>query len=224
MGLNKSTGNMYPFVTHTWNAVKGKCPYDCAYCYMKKWGEQPELHFDEKELKTDLGVDNYIFVGSSCDIWAQGVEDEWIQRTLNHCSKYFTNKYLFQSKAPYYYDKFDTYFPPLSILATTIETNRTFPQMGNAMATQERGKYLGFLRERGYPRVVTVEPIMDFDLPEMVAIIKSAYPSGVNIGANTNYRVLLPEPEPGKIRELIAALSKFTKVKIKKNLKRLLEV
>jgi len=224
MGLNKSTGNMYPFITHTWNTVKGRCPHDCTYCYMKKWGNQPDLHFDERELKTDLGSDNYIFVGSSCDMWAFGVDDEWIRNTLAHCAKYFTNQYLFQSKAPYRYDAFDVEFPLISILATTIETNRYYKQMGNAQHTSDRGKYLGFLRDRGYPTVVTVEPIMDFDLPEMVTIIKSAYPSGVNIGANTNYKVKLPEPSPGKIRALISALSEFTEVKIKKNLNRLLEV
>ncbi|HEA67556.1 MAG TPA: hypothetical protein ENI07_12145, partial [Desulfobacterales bacterium] len=64
---------MYGFVTHTLNTVKGKCPHDCSYCYMKRWGPQPELHFDESELKTDLykyGENQFIFVGSSCDMWA----------------------------------------------------------------------------------------------------------------------------------------------------------
>lgn len=35
MALTKSRGNMYPFVTHTWNAIKGMCFHDCPYCYMK---------------------------------------------------------------------------------------------------------------------------------------------------------------------------------------------
>ena len=54
MPLNKSTGNMYDFITHTWNTIKGECPHECSYCYMSRWGKQPPLHFDEKELKTDL--------------------------------------------------------------------------------------------------------------------------------------------------------------------------
>lgn len=33
MALTKSRGNMYPFVTHTWNAIKGICFHDCPYCY-----------------------------------------------------------------------------------------------------------------------------------------------------------------------------------------------
>jgi len=39
MGLNKSSGNMYEFITHTWNTVKGACEHDCSYCYMKRWGK-----------------------------------------------------------------------------------------------------------------------------------------------------------------------------------------
>jgi len=27
MTLNKQKGNMYGFVTHTWNVIKGKCPH-----------------------------------------------------------------------------------------------------------------------------------------------------------------------------------------------------
>ena len=75
MALNKQKGNMYAFVTHTWNAVKGKCPHDCEYCYMKEF-PQGELKFDEKELKTDLGEGNFIFVGSSCDMFADAVPSQ----------------------------------------------------------------------------------------------------------------------------------------------------
>ena len=35
MALRKSKGNMYSFITHTWNPVKGICYHDCSYCYMK---------------------------------------------------------------------------------------------------------------------------------------------------------------------------------------------
>ena len=50
MPLNKQSGNMYSWVTHTWNVVKGKCPHGCIYCYMKRFPQRP-LRFDEKELK-----------------------------------------------------------------------------------------------------------------------------------------------------------------------------
>lgn len=51
--LNKQKGNMYPYVKYTWNAIRGKCPYECIYCYMngKPVGE---LRLDEKALKDNL--------------------------------------------------------------------------------------------------------------------------------------------------------------------------
>ena len=88
MPLNKSTGNMYKFITHTWNTVKGECPHGCSYCYIKHWGKQPLLHFDEKELKTDLGKGNFIFVGSSCDVFAKHIPYEWKIDTLNRCLEF----------------------------------------------------------------------------------------------------------------------------------------
>jgi len=36
MPLRKTEGNMYEFATHLWNPVKGKCGYDCSYCYVKR--------------------------------------------------------------------------------------------------------------------------------------------------------------------------------------------
>ena len=65
--LNESKGNMYSFVNKTWNVIKGKCPHDCKYCYMKRF-PQKDVRLDKKELKTDLGENNFIFVGSSCDM------------------------------------------------------------------------------------------------------------------------------------------------------------
>ena len=83
MGLNKSKGNMYKFITHTWNTVKGACEHDCSYCYMKRWGKLKPARFDEKELKTDFG--NFIFVGSSNDLFAKGISDEGYGSLYKSC-------------------------------------------------------------------------------------------------------------------------------------------
>lgn len=224
MALNKSTGNMYPFVTNTWNTVKGKCPHSCQYCYMKKWGEQSELHFDEKELKTDLGEGNFIFVGSSCDMWAEDIlqSHKILSFTLNHCTNYFKNRYLYQSKNPRKFCDYTSGFLYNDVVGTTIETNRIYPEMGNTPSPKDRSTEMSKIVKAKLSTMVTIEPIMDFDLISMINLIKNCDPSWVNIGANTNHQVKLPEPAPGKIRDLIAALSEFTEVKIKKNLNRLL--
>ena len=58
MGLNKAKGEMYKFVTHTWNTVKGECFHNCRYCYMKKGANHnepvDEPRLDYSEFKTDL--------------------------------------------------------------------------------------------------------------------------------------------------------------------------
>ena len=69
MVLNKSTGNMYAFVSHTYNPLKGECEHSCLYCFMKRKLLLPPLRLELKELKMNLGEGNFIFVGSSTDEW-----------------------------------------------------------------------------------------------------------------------------------------------------------
>ena len=92
MALNRSKGQMYPWVTHTWNPIRGKCPHECVYCYMNRF-PQGELRF-EKCLQDNLGEGNTIFVGSSTDMWANEVPTEWIEKVLHYCSQ--KNQFLFQ--------------------------------------------------------------------------------------------------------------------------------
>ena len=215
--LNESKGNMYEWVTHTWNTVKGACPHDCSYCYMKRWGKLNPVRFDEKELKTDLGNGNFIFVGSSCDMFAEDIPYEWITKTLEHCNQY-DNNYLFQSKNPKYFDGIAIWGIEKFALCTTIETNRVYPEMCNSPEPVDRAIQLGRIPiEEKY---VTIEPIMDFDLRSLISMIKICNPIQVNIGADSENHHL-PEPEPEKIGELIEEIEIFTTVKLKKNLKRL---
>ena len=215
MALNKSTGNMYSFVTTTWNTVKGECPHGCSYCYMHKWGKQKPVRFDEKELKTDLGEGNFIFVGSSCDLFAKDIPEEWILKTLQHCGK-FDNKYLFQTKNP---DNARRILPGESVVCTTMETNRVYPQMGNAPNPFQRSLAMAKVRQKTY---VTIEPIMDFDLPVFIEQLKRCNAEQVNIGADSGQNNL-PEPPKEKLLELISELQKFTTIHNKSNLKRLMK-
>ena len=217
MGLNISKGNMYEWVTHTWNTIKGKCPHDCSYCYMKRYS-QSDLHFDEKELKTDLGNGNFIFVGSSCDMFADDIPYEWIIKTLERCI-IFDNTYLFQTKNPKGFN--DVYLAEIDKLklCVTIETNRVYPEiMRNAPEPIERAFLFTNIPIK--EKYITIEPIMDFDLQSMYYLIAQCNPIQVNIGADSGNNNL-PEPDSNKIHELIEALDQITIVKQKKNLKRL---
>lgn len=219
MGLNTSKGNMYSWVSHTWNTIKGKCPHDCTYCYMKRWGELKEVRLDESELKTDLGRDNAIFVGSSCDMFAQNIDLNWIISTLMYC-RGFDNTYLFQSKdTGRLYDCL-RWMPQKSRVCTTIETNRFYPDIMRHCPTPAM-RAIHFSANFGIEKYVTIEPIMDFDLDEMVAMIRDIKPQQVNIGADSGNNHL-PEPSKEKLLALIDELKMFTVIDRKSNLKRLL--
>ena len=41
--LNKATGNIHKFVTHTWNPNKGICHHGHKYCYMQPTREQTSV-------------------------------------------------------------------------------------------------------------------------------------------------------------------------------------
>jgi DNA repair photolyase len=209
MALNESKGNMYEFVTHTWNTIKGICPHGCTYCYMNRWGKLNPVRFDEKEFKTDLGQGNFIFVGSSCDMFAKEIPGQWITKTLDYCSK-FNNAYLFQTKNPEAIN--DNYLPANSVVCTTIETNREYPDiMKKSPIPIARAEAMAYQIDSSIPKYVTIEPIMDFDIRLMVYWMQCIKPVQINIGADTG-KNNLPEPSVVKIRELIAELEKITKV------------
>jgi DNA repair photolyase len=220
--LNKSKGNMFEWVTHTWNAVKGRCYHDCTYCYMKIF-PLGKLKLDRKELQTDLGKGNTIFVGSSCDMWAENVPEQWIKEVLAYCSK-FENKYLFQTKNPKRMYQLREFIPIGSIVGTTIETNRFFREMGRTPMPEERAEYLRLLGEcgRGFMKEVTIEPIMDFDVMDLLRLVLSCKPNFVNIGADSKNHSL-PEPSKEKIMDFVYKLRSEIKVVEKSNMGRLLK-
>jgi hypothetical protein len=61
--------------------------------------------------------------------------------------------------------------------------------------------------------MVSIEPIMDFDLETFVQWISDIKPILVHVGYD-NYNSNLPEPPLSKTKQLIEHLRKFTTVKI----------
>lgn len=68
-----------------------------------------------------------------------------------------------------------------------------------------------------FPVMLSIEPIMDFDLDVFVSNLSRVHWEFVSIGADSKNHHL-PEPTPEKVRALITELEKFTEVKIKDNL------
>ncbi len=236
MTLNKQKGNMYSFFNQppyrgcTWNPIKGLCKHNCLYCFairmFKQYKWNKDFRLDEKCMKENLGKKNYIFVGSSTDMWSKEVKGEWIEDVLEYCKLFPENRYFFQSKNPerfiYYSDRGK--FPDNTILTTTIETDNQdhINQVSMTVPTIEsRAKSMNkLIHNHNGKMMLTIEPIMDFDIEKFLFIIEMVHPSQINIGADSGNNKL-PEPPKEKIAELITELRKFTTVHLKSNLKRL---
>lgn len=230
MTINEPFGNMYKYITGTWNPISGKCPHRCAYCYMiKPYSEQPPLHLKESEFRGEFNADDFIFIGSGTDMFADKVPSEWIKKVLDFCvsasSTLFNanqTKFLLQTKNPARLLEFVNHplFKKGQVVAcTTIETNRHYSEfMGKAPLPQKRVEAMALISEQGIKTFVTVEPIMDFDLEEIVTMIQRCNPEQVNIGKNSKEeRIKLPNPTLVKTVELVKAILPFTKVEIKEN-------
>lgn len=231
MILNLSKGDMYEFITHTWNPIKGRCYHDCAYCYMKSMVQNPRpIYLDASELEGTFQRNQFIFIGSSTDEFASDVPSEWISKVLDFCIQATSHqadgqktRFLIQTKNPERILEFIDH--PLFktrqiVVCTTIETNRHYPEiMNNAPLPRQRAEAMAKIAEHGIKTYVTIEPIMDFDLDEMIALIKMCNPEQVNIGAESKHRVQIPQPSKvSQIINLVLQLLCFTKVKVKKNL------
>jgi len=173
-----------------------------------------DFRFVPEELKTNLGSGNFIFVGSSTDMWVKEAWSWWIDQILTHCKQY-NNRYLFQSKTPERFSGF--VFPDNTILGTTLETNRWYGDISKAPPVGHR---VAWMKELTLPKMISIEPIMDFDLDYFVDWIQQIAPEFVSIGADSKGHKL-PEPSADKLQALIEALNKVTIVKLKDNLKRL---
>jgi DNA repair photolyase len=223
---------MYDWIGETWNPLGGACPHKCSYCYVRRSriGGLPkykgELRLDERAMKKSLGKGKTWFVCSCNDLFADAVSDEIIEQIIFKCHEYPENAYVFQTKNPIRLERSD--FPQKSILGITLETNR---KIEHSFAPQPLLRLLMFdfvkwctleLLRPDIKFFVTVEPIMDFDLEDLVGFLDLIHPDFVNIGADSKH-CHLPEPSGEKVESLIAELGKFTEVRLKKNLERILK-
>jgi len=220
MPINRTSGNMYADCD-TWNPIKG-CEHGCSYCYLqklaKRYGYRINPRFAPHEMNTVLKTTKILFVGSTADMFGSWVPDDWIEKVLEHCNMYPEVTYLFQSKNPERFFDWVDKFPLNTILGTTIETNCNF-KLSKAPSVHDRCIALSSLDR--FRRMVSIEPIMDFELEPFVKMIGFINPEYVSIGANTNSDARFEEPTAMQVRNLIKKLAEFTAVKAKSNLERI---
>ncbi|MHC1564536.1 MAG: hypothetical protein ACXQTF_04325, partial [Candidatus Hecatellaceae archaeon] len=117
---------------------------------------------------------------------------------------------FYQTKNPKRYLDWLEYLPqPFTTLSTTIETNRDWEYKGYSKAPTPTERFLAMLsvREKQPNRLlhVSIEPIMDFDLPNLASWMAKLKPWKVSVGYD-NYRARLPEPSLAKTKRLIHVL------------------
>lgn len=225
--------NMYGFVDKTYNPIKGACLFACLYCYMiwmrLRFGQDPTLRLDEKELKASLGSGHYIFVGSSIDEFGDNISSEWIVRVLDHLYEYPHNTYQLQSKNPARFLEFLNHplfsDPDRVIFCTTLESDIDRPEISKAPTMGARVAAMQELSRRGYRTMITVEPIMAFSsAANFAAMIASCNPMQVNIGVNTSRGVKLPEPTKAEFQSLMTELQALNlNVHLKNNIDRMVK-
>lgn len=223
MGLNISKGNMYGFVTHTWNPIKGRCSHNCKYCYMKRF-PQKDLRLCPAEFTTDLGKGNKIFIGSGTDIFAPDVPADWLHDVIIQMNNYQENEYLIQSKNTMRMLWYEPKMPEKTVFCTTIESNRDYPEISDAPNIAMRFAGIRKIKDMKRDVMITIEPVMDFDPLQLSSMLLPLRPIQINIGADSKAHGL-PEPSSEALKEFIGYIDqhKYIKLVLKDNLKRLMK-
>jgi protein gp37 len=156
----------------------------------------------EKELSVNYGTGRRIFAEHCNDLFAAAIPDEFIRRILAHCCRYPENMYLYHSKNPARYADYLDVMPPDHVLGTTAETNRSTAGISLAPAPLDRLAAMSGLAGR---KLVTVEPLLEFDLNPFVAAILQSKPDHVILGADSKFRGLR-EPTRRDVVALLDAL------------------
>lgn len=204
----------------TWPIFVG-CDFNCSYCNARrlaltrlkhnpryKDGFKP--HLVESELSRKFKPSDFIFVAYMGDIaWCPR---EYVERILARIRILPGNNFLFCSKNPGVYEKWNVEFPSNLYLGTTLESNRDY-RLTKAPPPLIRLKDLVKIP---WPRkVVSIEPIMDFDLEIFVSWLHWLKPAIIEVGAD-NYHNHLREPSGSKVASLLEHLRGFCPTVVEK--------
>ena len=212
-------GHMYDD-TKTWNPFVG-CDEKVAGCIYCKPSFKAQLkrqrcpkcktyepHYHPERL-TRIPSAKRIFVCGTGDIRFATVPQfrAILEAVKAHSEKHPETEYFFQSKFPSIFNMYVNSLPKTAVIITTLETNRDTDYEKISKAPLPMRRWIEF-RMVDHPRkILTVEPLLDFDLDIFKGMIISVKPLAVYIGYNSRPKqVKLPEPSWSKVRALIEAL------------------
>ncbi len=221
---------MYELSVKQWNPFAG-CEHDCVYCrssfqrQLKRWARKncpgcyeftPHTH--PERLNQTLPKTKhmqFIFTCSSGDI--AFCCTEYLERIIARMQKEADKTFLIQSKDPQTFNR--VIFPKNVILGTTLETNRDALCEGISKAPKPSQRYNDFLKVSHPLKMVTIEPVMDFDLDVMIGWVENINPCMVWLGYDSG-KNKLPEPELEKVESLHWQLAKNGFVVILKTIRK----
>lgn len=200
------------------------CRFNCCYCAFRNTLSRskcqddrtfkPHAHLEVLQKtppKTKEG--EFVTIGMNGDISFLNIKNGELLAILDYCCKWKDRTFLLQSKDPEFFHEFVC--PENVILGTTMETNRfTFPRnpsmhgsyrsISEAPSINDRFDSMYELKAK---KVITIEPILDFDHEPFLNAIIDLKPEWVWIGYDSKpNRNHLPEPTLEKTQELIKHL------------------
>ena len=214
---------MFNVVSGTWNPVTG-CLYNCNYCWARNLattklqnshrylkGFKPSLN--ETEFRSKFGKGDLIFVSDMGDLFGSFVPSDWISQVLDHTAHYPDANFLFMTKNPQRYHEFLLRMPKNAILGVTIETNNDeIVQTDKVSTAPLPSERYNAMKDLDWNRkMVSIEPILDFELKTFGDWIEDIYPFLVYVGYD-NYDHKLREPNLKNTLDLIRMISEYTLV------------
>lgn len=237
MSAHSAKSLMFGFVTHTANPIGGRfcdtaygleatdlrhCIHGCCYCYARGIKEDhPEwekysgpYRLFEKELK-EYPDGAVVFLQDMGDIGDPTIPTDITDKIFIYIADHPKVTYLLLTKNPEFYDHRRDIAGDLTniIWGVTAETNNYIPsKISRAPSPFERLLVMSrFKRSMKDPRIlISIEPIMDFNLDSFVELITRLNPELVAVGYDNHPQlhpeVKLPEPALSKTMKLIETL------------------
>lgn len=195
------------------------CEHNCTYCkpsfqrQMKRQRKRCEQCYDYvphshverlgKRPPKTYG-DEFIFFPSASD-WAFIPQDVG-EKAIEYMKKYQNRKFLCQTKNPVCFDSYE--FPENAILGITLETNIAEVTKAVSDAPLPEFRYMAFKSLAHANKIVTVEPVLRFDLVILAQWIRGIKPMRCYIGFD-NHGCHLDEPSEFQTLMLIQELRRF---------------
>jgi uncharacterized Fe-S cluster-containing radical SAM superfamily protein len=211
-----AASNMYAD-TQTWSPFKG-CEFDCTYCGPTfKAQAKRQMHnchdcylytpHNHPERLSKIPNAKTVFVCGNADI--KFCDKDFLKQIIEaiRSNKRKGQTFYLQSKEPACLEPVLGLLPENVVLVTTLETNRDegYDRISKAPAPSVR--FEQFLNLKYLRKVITAEPIMDFDLAMFTKWISKIRPEYLWLGLNSREkRLTLPEPSPEKLYKLAEAL------------------